>query len=203
MGGFSIYFLIYLCSPYSEHMKNRSKNRKLSMANNGDKLNIYEVNALLFQIISFMSEAERQKLQAVLTANLPEARHAKDLSSLIVGLSKAKRYKLLERLTNWYHSKNTKSRKRSKHLESRKYPRKSCIIPVELSKNGFTFMCWTQNMSKSGVFIQTDFSFHIDQKVTMILSPPKIERDISVGGRVVRVDSGGIGVKFKELLHDF
>jgi len=164
-----------------------------SVANNDDKLNIYEVNSLLFQIISLMSEAERRKLQAVLITKLSDARNGKDLSSLITSISEAKRCELLERLTNWYHSK---------HLELREYPRKPFKIPVELSKNGSTFTCFTQNMSNSGVFIQTDFSFHIDQQITMILMPPKIEKDITVGGRIVRVDSRGIGVKFDELLHD-
>ncbi len=164
------------------------------MVNNGDKLNIYEVNSLLFQIISYMSEAERRKLQSVLIANLSEARTGKDLSSLIISISEAKRYELLERLTNWYHSK---------YPEKRGCPRKPLTIPVELSKNGFTFMCFTQNISNSGVFIQTDFSFRIDQQVTMILSPPKIEKDITVSGKIVRVESKGIGVKFDALLPGF
>jgi Tfp pilus assembly protein PilZ len=64
-------------------------------------------------------------------------------------------------------------------------------------------MCLTQNISNSGVFIQTDFSFHIDQQITMILSPPKIDKDITVGGEIVRVDSKGIGVKFDNLLSVF
>ncbi|PQP33158.1 hypothetical protein C6A36_00685 [Desulfobacteraceae bacterium SEEP-SAG10] len=170
------------------------------MANNEDKLNIYEVNSLLFQIISFMSETERRKLQAVLITKLSDAGNVKDLSSLITSISEAKRYELLEKLTNWYHSKYPKPRRHSNHLELRGYPRRPFITPVELLKNGFTFMCLTQNISNSGVFIQIDFSFHIDQQITMILSPPKIEKKITVGGRIARVDSKGIGVKFDELL---
>ena len=172
------------------------------MANNEDKLNIYEVNSLLFQIISFMSETERRKLQAVLITKLSDSGNVKDLSSLITSISEAKRYELLEKLTNWYHSKYPKPRRHSNHLELRGYPRRPFITPVELSENGFTFMCLTQNISKSGVFIQTDFSFHfhIDQQITMILSRPKIEKEITVGGRIARVDSKGIGVKFDELL---
>lgn len=172
------------------------------MANNNGRFNIYEVNSLLFQIISFMSEAERRKLQAVLIAKLSDERNGKDLSSLITGISEEKRCELLERLTNWYHSKILKLRGHPNRLELRGYPRKPFATPLELSKNGFTFMFMTKNISNSGVFIQTDFSFHIDQQIAMILSPPKIEEDISVGGRIVRVDSRGIGVKFDELLSD-
>jgi len=170
------------------------------MANNNGRFNIYEVNSLLFQIISCMSETERRKLQAVLMA---KARNGKDLSSLISSMSETKRCELLERLTSWYLSKHSELRGYSKHTELRGYPRKPFKIPVELSKNGFTFVCLTQNISNSGVFIQTDFSFHIDQQITMILSPPKIEKDITVGGKIVRVDSRGIGVKYDELIPDF
>lgn len=170
------------------------------MTNDNDRLNIYEVNALLFQIISYMSETERRKLQAVLMA---KARNGKDLSSLITSISETKRCELLEKLTAWYLSKHTELMGCSKHAELREYPRKPLKTPVELSKNGFTFMCLTQNISKSGAFIQTDFSFQIDQQISMILSPPKIKKDITVGGKIVRVDSKGIGVKFDEHIFDF
>ena len=170
------------------------------MANNDGRFSIYEVNSLLFQIISYMSETERRKLQAALMAN---AKNGKDLSSLIISMSEVKRCELLERLTSWYLTKYSNLKKYPKHTDLRGYPRKPIKIPVELSKNGFTFMCLTQNISNSGVFIQTDFSFHIDQQITMVLSPPKIEKDITVGGRIARVDSRGIGVKFDELIPDF
>jgi hypothetical protein len=170
------------------------------MTNNNDRFNIYEVNALLFQIISHMSETERRKLQAVLMA---KARNGKDLSSLITSISETKRCELLEKLTGWYLSKHSELKGYFNHAELREYPRKSFKTPVELSKNGFTFMCLTQNMSNSGAFIQTDFNFHIDQQITMILSPPKIKKDITIGGKIVRVDSKGIGVKFDEVIPDF
>ena len=170
------------------------------MANNDGRFSIYEVNSLLFQIISYMSDAERRKLQAVL---MPKTRNGKDLSSLIARMSEVKRCELLERLTSWYLTKYSNLKKYPKHTDLRGYPRKPIKIPVELSKNGFTFMCLTQNISNSGVFIQTDFRFHIDQQITMVLSPPKIEKDITVGGRIARVDSRGIGVKFDELIPDF
>jgi len=77
------------------------------MADTNGRFNIYEVNSLLFQIISFMSETERRKLQAALTAKLSDARNVKDLSSLITSMSEAKRYEILERFTNWNHSKHS------------------------------------------------------------------------------------------------
>jgi hypothetical protein len=146
-----------------------------------------------------MSEAERRKFHTVLMAKLADSRNGKDLSSLITSISEAKRYELLERLINWYRFKKSKIGEHSNHLELRGYPRKQLKIPVELSTNGFTFMCFTRNISNSGVFIETDFSFKINQQITMILSPPNIEKDITVGGAIVRTDSKGIGAKFNEL----
>jgi PilZ domain len=170
------------------------------MGNNNGRFNIYGVNSFLFQIISHMSETERRKLKAVL---MPKANNGKDLSSLIASLPEAKRCELLEKLTNWYLSRYSELRGYSEYEELREYPRKRLSTPVELSKNGFTFLCLTQNMSNSGVFIQTDFSFQINQQITMILTPPKIAKDITVGGRIVRLDPKGIGVKFDEPMPDF
>lgn len=170
------------------------------MASDNGKFNIYEVNSLLFQIISRMSEAERGKLKTGLFAKFSDVRIGKDLSSLIISIPEAQRCKLLLKLLKWYHSKKIEL---SKHLELRGYPRKLFKIPVELSKNGFTFMCYTKNISHSGAFIQIDFSFHVSQNVSMILSPHQIKNDITVGGKIVRVDPKGVGVEFDGLLCEF
>jgi hypothetical protein len=146
-----------------------------------------------------MSETERQRLRSVLVT---KTKNKKDLSSLITSISEANRRELLERLTNWYLSKHSELRNGSKYSELRGYPRKPLKIPIEFSKNGFTFISLTQDISRSGVFIHTDFSFNIDQHITMILSPSEIEKDITIGGRIVRVGSNGIGVKFDALLRN-
>lgn len=171
-----------------------------SMTNSKGKFNIYGVNSLLFQLISYMSESERRKLRSILSA---KANNGKNLSLLVTGLPESKRCELLEKLTNWYLSKHGEIDEDFEQVELRGYPRKPFSIPVELSKNGFTFLCLTRNMSGSGAFIQTDFSFQVNQQITMVLSPPKVGKDITVGGRIVRLDPEGIGVKFDELIPDF
>jgi len=163
------------------------------MPNDKDELNIYEVNSLLFQIISFMSEAERRNLKSILNSKLSKTEHGKDLSSLITRISEAKRRELLTNLTHWYHSK---------HAELREFPRRPFSISVELSTNGFIYMCFIQNISNGGVFIHTDFSLDIDQQITMTFSRSKAEKDITVSGKIVRVDSQGIGVQFDAVLPD-
>ena len=163
------------------------------MSNNEDELNIYEVNSLLFRVISFMSEAERRNLESILNPKLSKTGHRKDLSSLITSISEAKRRELLKKLTKWYHSK---------HLELREFPRRPFSTSVELSTNGLTYTCFIQNISDGGVFIHTDFDFNIDQQITMTFSLSRAEKDIKIGGKVVRIDSQGIGVKFDEVPPD-
>ena len=163
------------------------------MDNNEDELNIYKINARLFQILSYMSEAERRKLQSALIANLPKSESRKHLSVLIPNLSVTKRLKLLKKLENWHHSKIA---------ELRKHPRESSFIPAECVSDGISFTDFIQNISNGGVFIQTDADFYIGQQITMTFSLPKVEKDITLSGKVVRFDSQGIGVKFDELLHD-
>jgi len=159
------------------------------MATNKNELNIYEVNSLLFQIISCMAETERQELQLVLSDNLSETENRKDLSLLISSISATERRYLLKKLVNWYHSNS---------IELREYPRKPFSIPVEHSTNDVRFIYFIQNISDDGVFIQTDRNFHIGQQIIMNFSLPKVEKDTTVSGKVVRVDSRGIGVKFVE-----
>jgi len=163
------------------------------MEKNEDELNIYKINAQLFQILSYMSEAERRKLQSTLIANLPKSESRKHLSVLIPNLSVTKRLKLLKKLGNWHHSKIA---------ELREHPRESSFIPAECVSDGVSFTDFIQNISNGGVFIQTDADFYIGQQITMTFSLPKVDKDITVSGKVVRFDSQGIGVKFDELLHD-
>ena len=136
-----------------------------------------------------MAETERRELQSVLNDDLSETENRKDLSLLISSISETERRYLLKKLVNWYHSKS---------IELREYPRKSFSIPVEYSTNGIRFIYFIQNISDGGVFIQTDDNFHIDQQIIMNFSLPKVEKDTTVSGKVVRVDSRGIGVKFVE-----
>ena len=161
------------------------------MATCENELNKYEVNSLLFQIISCIGETERRELQSVLSDNLTETENRKDLSLLISSISETERRYLLKKLVNWYHSKS---------IELREYPRKPFSMPVEHSTNDVKFIYFIQNISDGGAFIQTDVNFQIGQQIIMNFSLFKVDQDIVVSGKVVRVDSRGIGMKFDELI---
>ena len=161
------------------------------MATCENELNKYEVNSLLFQIISCMGETERRELRSVLSDNLSETENRKDLTLLISSISATERRYLLKKLVNWYHSKS---------IELREYPRKPFSMPVEHSTNDVKFIYFIQNISDGGAFIQTDVNFQIGQQIIMNFSLFKVDQDIVVSGKVVRVDSRGIGMKFDELI---
>ncbi|MGB6012595.1 MAG: PilZ domain-containing protein [Desulfobacterales bacterium] len=84
--------------------------------------------------------------------------------------------------------------------ERRKHPRKNTFIYVDCSGNKCAFTDFIQNISDSGLYIETQIPLFPDQALSMILSPPGAEDPIKIIGKIVRVDSKGIGVQFDELL---
>ena len=114
------------------------------MATNKNELNIYEINSLLFQIISCMSESERRGLQSVLIDNPSEIENQKDLCLSISSKSETERRELLKKLVIWYHSKS---------VELREFPRKPFSLPITHTNNGVNFIYFIINISNDGVFI--------------------------------------------------
>ena len=111
------------------------------------------------------------------------------LIRMIIAMSDPEKKKLLKKVEE------------SVSPEMRKYPRDPSFIPVECSSNdGVCFTDFIQDISDGGVFIQTDGPFFESQKITLTFSLPNADKDISISGEVVMIDSQGIGVKFNELL---
>lgn len=141
------------------------------MENNDNELRPDESSTKLSALISNLSEAEKKKLITVLVSSI----------------SKAKRSKLLEVL---------EKRQQNKLAEKRDHPRISSLIAVDCSTHDSSFINFIQDISNGGVFIETDAPFYISQEIIMNFSLPKEKNSITVKGKVVRVDSKGIGVKF-------
>jgi len=98
--------------------------------------------------------------------------------------------------------KNLEIRWPSKYEERRKHPRKSTFIHVDCSGNNCTFSDFVQNLSAGGLWIDTQFPFFVGQELSMAFSVNNGEAPIKIAGKIVRVDSRGIGVKFDALLSD-
>jgi len=113
---------------------------------------------------------------------------------IIDDMSYTEMRQLLKDLEKWQKSKN----------EKRKYPRKSTLIDITYSSDQRRiFEDFIRNMSAGGLFIETNLITELGQKLTMTFSHPDSGDPIKVVGKVIRVDSGGIGVKFNKLLSDF
>ncbi|MDH3573415.1 MAG: hypothetical protein C0611_06590 [Desulfobacteraceae bacterium] len=113
---------------------------------------------------------------------------------IIDDMSETEMRQLLKDLENWQKSKN----------EKRKYPRRSTLIDITYSADQRRiFEDFVRNISADGLFIETNLLSELGQKLTMTFSHPGSGAPIKVLGKVIRVDSGGIGVKFNKLLSDF
>lgn len=162
------------------------------MTDTANRLSINEAKSQLFQSITYMPEAERQKFLFVLLAEQSKDKNSKLLSLVLANISEARTRELLGQLKNWHKSKLT---------QMREHPRKPFFIPVECSSSDdVCFTDFIQDISCGGVFIQTDGNFYVGRQITLTFFLPKAENDITVSGKVVRVDSEGIGVKFNEPL---
>jgi Tfp pilus assembly protein PilZ len=110
---------------------------------------------------------------------------------IIDGMSDKEMRQLLKDLEGWQKSKN----------EKRKYPRRSTLMDITYSSDQRRiFEDFVQNVSAGGLYIETNFISELGQKLTMTFSHPDSGDPIKVLGKVIRVDSGGIGVKFNKLL---
>ena len=147
------------------------------MTDDTDRVSPKEVNARIFEKFSNMSEDENRKFLSMLISKIPEE----------------KGRELLKKLEGWVLSK---------HDDLREHPRKHFSILVEILSDGVSFTDFIQDISNGGVFIQTNGNFYVHQQITMAFSLPKTKKDITVSGKVVWVDSQGIGVQFNEVLLD-
>ncbi len=112
---------------------------------------------------------------------------------IISTLSEGQMRKLLESLEKWQQPKFEKQRK---------YHRKKTLIWVECSGDRRALYDFIQNISVSGLFIETLVPFNVGEEFSMTFSLPGAEDPIKITGKIARLDSRGIGVKFDELLHD-
>jgi Tfp pilus assembly protein PilZ len=112
---------------------------------------------------------------------------------IIDDMSDAEMRQLLKDLENWQKSKN----------EKRKNPRRSTLIDITYSSDKRrVFEDFVRNISDGGLYIETNLVSELGQQLNMTFSHPETGNPIKVLGKIVRVDSKGIGVKFNKLLSD-
>ncbi len=110
---------------------------------------------------------------------------------IIDDMSDTEMRQLLKDLEKWQKSKN----------EKRKYPRRSTLLDISYSSDQRRiFDDFVRNISAGGLYIETNLVTELGQKLTLTFSHPDSSDPIKILGKIVRVDSGGIGVKFNKLL---
>jgi len=106
------------------------------------------------------------------------------LISLVMELSEEQQEILLEEL----------ELKLSK--ERRRHTRKPFITVVDFASQGRAYREFVQDISGSGVYIQTSESFSVGQDVVLTFAFPDSQKHVKITGRIVRVADRGIGVQF-------
>ena len=80
--------------------------------------------------------------------------------------------------------------------ERRLHPRKSFITVVDFVSQGRAYREFIQNISGSGVYIQTSESFSVGKEVVLTFSFRDAQKHVKIAGRIARVADTGIGVEF-------
>jgi len=115
------------------------------------------------------------------------------ISEIISRMSEAQSRKFLKGLEKW---------QQFNLVENRKYQRKKTFILVDCSNDRIVFTDFIQNLSASGLFIETRLPLYLGEELSLTFSLTDIEDHVKITGKIVRVDSKGIGVQFEELLPD-
>ncbi len=87
----------------------------------------------------------------------------------------------------------------------REHQRKACFITVDYAVEGRVYTNYIQDISPTGVFIETSESFSVGQETLMTFSFPEREDSFKMTGEISRTTAEGIGVKFKyesQVLHE-
>jgi Tfp pilus assembly protein PilZ len=82
-------------------------------------------------------------------------------------------------------------------IERRKYDRKDFLRIIDYTVGDRYYRDFIQDISESGVFIQTSQTFSIGQTILMTFISPDNQKPFRINGKIIRIHEDGIGVKFK------
>ena len=106
------------------------------------------------------------------------------LIEIIERLPAEQKVELLERLS------------RSPQLDKRKSPRYTLFEQVDLTGPHGQKRDFIKNISKDGLFLETDVPFNVGDQVNLILHSSVATYPIRIEGKIVRKEEKGIGIKF-------
>ena len=108
---------------------------------------------------------------------------------IISTMPKTEMQKLLIGLEKW---------QQVKRISKREHPRKDTSIYAFLEADDLSFRDFIKNISSGGLYIETESPLSIDKKIFMRFLHPNTGTLTRVTGKIVRVDSKGLGVELDE-----
>jgi len=81
----------------------------------------------------------------------------------------------------------------------REFPRVPCNISLDLAANGRAINCFATDISAGGMYIESFELFTMGQSVSICFSIGPDQLPLKLKGCVVRLEHGGIGVKYESL----
>jgi Tfp pilus assembly protein PilZ len=79
---------------------------------------------------------------------------------------------------------------------TRKHKRRNTHLTVYYATHDRAYRDMIQNISPTGVFIETSEPFNVGQEILLNFTPTRHAEPVKVRGQVVRITDEGIGVKF-------
>lgn len=81
----------------------------------------------------------------------------------------------------------------------REFPRVPCNITLDLAADGRAINCSAMDISAGGMFVESCEPFTMEQPVSICFSIDDDHLALKLKGRVVRIEQGGIGIKYESL----
>lgn len=160
----------------------------------------YTVTARLFNIINDLSPEKQFNLYKQLVKDNLNA----ELFKLIIDMSEDEKTQLLDQLqaiSDEYEPLQTIDLDADEAF-MREKPRKICLITVQCKIEDRSFKSDIINISKLGVFIESNDLFPVGQKILMAFKLPNYHEAFQLDGHITRSGPSGIGVKFYKLSPD-
>jgi hypothetical protein len=106
--------------------------------------------------------------------------------------------KLLRSLEKWQSEFYDKQQAKVK--DRRQHSRKPVSIYAICETNNCYFRDFTKDVGAGGVFIETETNLPLEEELFMTLFHTSFETPVRSRGKIVRVDSKGVGVKFNKTI---
>jgi len=109
------------------------------------------------------------------------------LFELITDMSEDERINLLEKIEEWQLN------------NKRKHPRKSYLMPADYVIEDNESKGLVKDISVGGSFLKPNEvkSLSIGQEILLVIPYPDNKRNVRITGEIVRIDSQGVGIKFR------